>query len=148
MKKITLLLAGLMISGMASAAQLTASGTVTMADCTPLREDVNFNLSAGVQAGVFCTDTVAALAACHTGGKVTQRTVPVKTVPTNEITGVPEHLEPCTTPGTDGCASTAVTGPAMAAASTALGTVNTQYPGGNTCSAAGAETQATVMANQ
>ena len=148
MKKITLLLAGLMVSGMASAVQLTESGNVTMDDCVPLRENVSLNLSAGVGAGAFCTDTVVALAACHTGGKVTQRTVLVKTIPENTTTGVPEHLAPCTTAGVDGCASTVVTGPAMAAASTALGTVNTQYPGGNTCTAAGAEAQATVMANE
>lgn len=148
MKKVTLLLAGLMVSGIASAVQLTESDFVEMTDCNPLNENVRINLSAGVAAGVFCTDTVAALAACHTGGKVTQRTVAVKDVPANAETGVPAHIEPCTTVGTDGCESRAVTGPAMPAASTALGTVNTQYPGGNTCSATAAEAQATVMANE
>lgn len=144
MKKITLLLAGLMISGMASAVTFAdGSGNVTMDGCPPLNEDVRINLSTGVEAGVTCTDTVIALAACHTGGKVSQRTVMVRTVPATAT--VPAHIEPCTA-GSEGCASRAVTGAAMATASTALGTVNTQYPG-TTCSAANAETQATVMAN-
>lgn len=148
MKKVTLLLAGLMVSGIASAVQLGSSDTVKMTDCTPLNENVRINLSAGVVAGVSCTETVAAIAACHTGGKVTQRTVAVRDVAANDDTGVPAHIEPCTNPGTGDCVSRDVTGPAMPAASTALGTVNTQYPGGNTCSKEGAEAQAIVMANE
>ena len=149
MKKITLLLAGLMVSGVASAVTLTQSGSVAMTDCPPLNEDVRLNLSANVQAGVTCTNTVVALAACHTGGKVTQRTVPVVLVPADATTGVPEHYETCDVnaiPAIPGCANTAVTGPAMAAATTAMGTTSTQYPGGDVCTAQGAEDQATVMA--
>lgn len=152
MKKITLLLAGLMASGMASAVQLSGSTTtVTMTACPPLNEDITLNLSTNVQAGVSCGPTnVVALAACHTGGKVTQRTVPVVLVAANATTGVPAHYETCdvnASPAVAGCANTPVTGPAMAAASTAMGTVSTQYPGGASCGAAGAESQAIVMAN-
>ncbi|WP_141123964.1 hypothetical protein [Pseudomonas borbori] len=151
MKKITLLLAGLMVSGMASAVQLTVSGPVTMAACPPINEDVRLNLSSNVQAGVSCSATVVGLSACHTGGKVTQRTVPVVLVAADDTTGVPEHYETCSLtadPAVPGCANTPVTGPAMATATTAMGTVSTQYPGGATCSAAGAEANSTVMIAQ
>jgi hypothetical protein len=151
MKKFTLLLAGLMASGMASAVQLTTSGNVTMTDCPPLNEDIRLNLSSNVQAGVSCGPTnVVALSACHTGGKVTQRTVPVVLVAADEDTGVPEHYETCdlnADPAIAGCANTPVTGPAMPAATTAMGTVSTQYPGGDSCTAAGAESQSTVLVN-
>lgn len=150
MKKITLLLAGLMVSGMASAVQLPTSGRVTMVACPAVNEDVQLNLSASVQAGVFCNavNGVVALSACHTGGKRTQRTVPVVSVAANTTTGVPAHYESCSltaTPAIAGCANTPVTGPAMATATTAMGTVSTQYPGGN-CDAAAAEGNSTVMA--
>lgn len=150
MKKTALILAGLMVSSMASAVQLTQSGRVLMTQCAPLNEDVQLNLSANVQAGVFCnpTNNVVALSACHTGGKLSQRTVPVVTVPENAATGVPEHLESCNlnaNPAVPGCANTPVQGPAMATATTALGTATTQYPGG-ACTAAAAEANSTVMA--
>ena len=148
MKKITLLLAGLMASGMASAVQLPASGRVTMVACPAVNEDVQLNLSSSVQAGVFCnaTNGVVALSACHTGGKRTQRTVPVVSVAATAT--VPAHLESCNlsaSPAIPGCANTPVTGPAMATATTAMGTVSTQYPGG-ACDAASAEVNSTVMA--
>ncbi|UFQ97622.1 hypothetical protein [Pseudomonas wenzhouensis] len=146
MKKITLVLAGLMVSGMASAVQLTQSGSVSMDDCAPLNENVRINLSNNVHAGVTCNANAVALSACHTGGKVTTRSVPVKTVAAVPADGIPEHIVSCTVGAADpDCALEDVVGPAMPSATTILGTVNTQYPGGNTCTAAGAETNSTVM---
>lgn len=146
MKKFTLILAGLMVSGMASAVQLTQSNSVSMEDCAPLNENVRINLSNNVHAGVMCNDNAVALSACHTGGKVTTRSVPVKTIAAVPADGIPEHLVSCTVGAADPeCTLTDVKGPAMPAATTILGTVNTQYPGGGTCTAAGAETNSTVM---
>lgn len=144
MKKIALIFAGLMVSGAASAAQFTSSGPVTMDQCTPLNENVTINLSTGVYAGVACSNTAVALSACHSGGKVTSRTVPVKTIEaTNDI---PEHIVSCVVgPSDPDCALEDVRGPAMPAATTLLGTVNTQYPGGDSCTAEGAEANSTVM---
>lgn len=144
MKKIALALAGLMVSGVASAVQFTASGPVSMNNCAPLNEDVTINLSTGVFAGVTCNATAVALSACHSGGKVTTRSVPVKTIAATA--DVPEHIVSCVVgAGDPDCALEEVRGPAMPAATTLLGTVNTQYPGGDSCTAAGAEANSTVM---
>lgn len=144
MKKLTLVIAGLMFSGAASAVQLDVSGPVTIADCGALNEDVRINLSTGVVAGVDCTPNVIALSACHATGKVTSRTVPIRHVPATVVAPIiPAHIESCTV-GSAGCAVESVAGPAMPTATTALGTVNTQYPGG-TCTDAEAEANSTVM---
>lgn len=145
MKKITLILSGVMLSGAAFAVQLPASGSVTMAQCAPLNEDVRINLSTGVVAGVICNTNAVALSACHGTGKVTSRTVLARDVAADAAAGIPAHIASCTTVGVDGCTERQVVGPAMPSATTRLGTVNTQYPGGNTCTVAGAETNSTVM---
>lgn len=146
MKRITMVCAGLMISGAASAIQLPSSGAVAMNVCPPLNENVRINLSTGVVAGVTCSQTSVALSACHSTGKVTTRSVPVRTVAADATTGVPEHLENCTIDANDAtCVLTPVTGPAMPAATTRLGTVNTQYPGGASCTVGGAESNSQVM---
>lgn len=130
MRKITLLFAGFMASSMAAAVTIENSGeSVTMQDCTLLNEDVAFNLTNGVQAGVACNTAAIVLSACHTGGRTTTRTVDVTTC----NTATPPV---CTT------APAPVTGPAMPTAGTLAGTVISQYPGGGTCSATGAETNA------
>lgn len=145
MKKFALIVAGVMISGAALAVQLPASGAVTMAQCAPLNEDVRVNLSTGVVAGVICNQNAVALSACHGTGKVTNRTVLVRDVAAVPADGIPAHIVSCPTAGVDGCAQRQVTGPAMPSATTRLGTVNVQYPGGLTCTVAGAETNSTVM---
>lgn len=147
MKNITLVLAGLMVSGMASAVQLTESTTVQMNQCQPLNENVRINLSSNVRAGVSCNVSTVALSACHTGGKVTGRTVLLKDVAEDVAAGIPAHKVSCSEEGVDGCTMQTVNGPAMPAATTLLGTVNTQYPGGE-CTAANAETNSTVMLAQ
>lgn len=146
MKKLTLVLAGLMFAGTASAVQLTASGPVTIADCSLLNEDVRINLSTGVVAGVSCTDDVIALSACHSAGKTTSRTVPIREVAATTVAPIiPAHIESCVLDEADAtCVVTPVEGPAMPTATTALGTVNTQYPGTD-CSAGDAESNSTVM---
>lgn len=135
MKKITLLLAGLMASGMASAVQLTgAGGTVQrIPPCdTLLNEDVRINLTTGVEAGVHCNATRIAIATCHTGGRQVGRSAQV-TTPCDQVAN----------PGcTDTVTTSTVTGPAMAYATTNRGTVISGYPGG-ACTAGTAETFAT-----
>lgn len=149
MKKIALVFAGLAVSGMASAVTLNSSGEVTMVDCPLLNEDVTINLSTGVFAGVSCNGTAIALSACHSAGKQTSRTVPVRQVAA--VPGppaIPAHLETCVIdPADPTCVMTQVQGPAMPSATTIQGTVNTQYPGGD-CTAADAEDNATVMLPQ
>lgn len=146
MNKIALIFSGLMFSGMASAVPLAASGPVTMVDCNLLNEDVRINLSTGVFAGVSCNATAIALSACHSAGKQTSRSVPVRDVAA--VAGppaIPAHIETCVIDQADPtCVMRTVTGPAMPAATTLLGTVNTQYPGGQ-CTAAAAEANSTVM---
>lgn len=139
MKKITLLLAGLMASGMASAVQLTATGqTVTRVDCALLNEDVQFNLTANVQAGVDCDAQTIAISTCHIGGRTTsrsaERNIPVgcDTDPQVECTGT-EIIT--------------VTGAAMPTATTAAGTVISDYPGVD-CTAAAAEANATAAVQE
>ncbi|MCG4452030.1 hypothetical protein LJY18_01755 [Pseudomonas sp. MMS21-TM103] len=139
MKKVTLLLVGLMASGMASAVQLAASGAVRIADCALLNEDVAINVSTGVAAGVSCNARAIAVTACHTAGRTTQRSVPVCIDADNNVdTGV-GGLEDCTT-----TAPAVTTGPAYASATTLAGTVTSQYPGGAACTAALAEARATA----
>ncbi|CAL95970.1 hypothetical protein [Azoarcus olearius] len=134
MKKISFLIAGLLISGVASAVQLTTSGQVRMTDCALLNEDVQINVTSGVVAGVGCNARAIAITTCHTAGRTTSRTVNVcANTDGDPNTGVGGN-EDCTQTQT-------TTGPAVASATTLAGTVTPQYPGG-TCSAGTAETQA------
>lgn len=146
MKKFGLIFAGLLLSGTASAVQLQSSGNVTMEDCNLLNENVRINLSTGVVAGVSCNNVAIALSACHTGGKQTTRRVAVRDVAAVQgPPAIPAHIETCVIDANDAtCVMRDVTGPAMPAATTLLGTVNTQYPGG-VCDTASAEANSTVM---
>lgn len=135
MKKITLLLAGLMASGMASAVELTATGQqVTRVDCPLLNEDVTFNLTANVQAGVDCDTQTIAISACHIGGRTTSRSAERNT----PVGCGPAPAVPCT-----GTEVVQVTGAAMPTATTAAGTVLSEYPGVD-CDAGAAEANATA----
>lgn len=146
MKKITLLIAGLMVSGLASAAtQLTATGQLTLVDCpgtvnSPLLEDVTITLSNGVEAGFACDDAVVVMSACHTAGRTTARSAVVNT-PAG--CGVGPNPVACT-----GTTTQQVTGPSFPTASTSGGTVRAEYPvasvtGG--CTAGNAETFANTQ---
>ena len=150
MKKITLLLAGLMASGLASAVQFPTTGQLRIGDCTNLNEDVTINLTTGVVAGVSCTDARVAIAACHTSGMVKTRTPGRKTIQVPDTSDgaaagatVDEEVD-CKISAADAdCVATPVNGAAFATATTARGTVNTQYPGGGACTdAARADTVA------
>ena len=144
MKKFIFVVAGLMASSVASAVQLSASGPVTMANCTLLNEDVTINLSTGVNAGVSCSPSIIAMSACHTAGKQTSRTVNLRSITLEDSRGVEVTRKvPCTLNVDEGCATETVTGPATPTASTEEGTVVSQYPGGNECTAAVAEGNAT-----
>lgn len=139
MKKITLILAGLMASGMASAVQLPGSGLIplTAANCDVLlNEDVRINLTTGVVAGATCTAVRVAIATCHTAGRQASRSANVKTCDTPDDPATPANEEV-------NCrdVSTPVTGPAMAGATSSRGTVTSAYPAG-ACTAITAETQA------
>ena len=144
MKKITIALAGLLFAGSASAIQLGASGIVAAADCLPLNEDVRINLTTGVVAGVTCNATAVAMAACHTGGRVSSRSVGQKQgvigqdANGNDITGT---ITCAVTAADPACVANTVSGPAMAFASSGAGTATTLYPAG-ACTAATAEARA------
>lgn len=134
MKKITLLLAGLMVSSMASAVQFENSGLLTQTDCTNLNENVSINLTTGVVAGVTCTPTRVTVAACHTNGMVKSRQalrVPVTTQ--DPDTGDDVVTETPCTAGSTGCREIPVTGAAIAGASTTRGTTNTVFPNAGAC---------------
>lgn len=149
MKKITLLLAGLMASGMASAVPFGSTGQLTQTACNNLNENVTINLTTGVVAGVTCTGARVAIAACHSSGMLKSRQMPRKDVTedvtdsdTGAVTQVTTQVS-CTISTTDPtCAATPVSGAAVASASTTRGTVNTIYPGTGACTAAKAETAA------
>lgn len=140
MKKITLLIAGLMVSGIVSAEPFAASGPLRQGNCANLNEDVTINLTSGVVAGVSCTALRVAIATCHTSGMVKSRTVGTKTIAgPNDAQGNPTTVTVSCSIGTadPACAGTPVTGPAIANASTTRGTVTNSYStGGGTCSAA------------
>lgn len=138
MKKITLLFAGLMVSGMVSAEPFAASGPLRQGNCANLNEDVTINLTSGVVAGVSCTTARVAIATCHTSGMVKSRTVGTKVVVV-DVNGTPTNQTvSCSIGAADPtCAGTPVTGPAIANASTTRGTVTNSYStAGGTCSAA------------
>lgn len=137
MKKITLFLAGVMASGMVSAVEFDKSGLLKMTDpgCDALlNENVNINLSSGVNAGAICGATGIALAACHTGGRTTSREVEMLIADPQDATKLisqsPKKYE-------------TVTGPAVATASTFQGTVVSTYPKADKCTAKVSETAAT-----
>lgn len=135
MKKLALLLIGLMSSGMASAIQYTDTGPFQMNQCALLNEDVTVTLTNGVEAGIDCNTTtnIIALAACHTAGRTATRSQDVTTCETVN--------------GTESCTTTVdvVEGAAIPVASTRRGTVMTQYPGA-ACTAGAAEGLATSEA--
>lgn len=146
MKKISIAVIGLMISGMASAIQLPSSGSVPVTTCDNLNEDVAINLTTGVVAGVSCTPARVALSACHTGGMLKSRSVGRKTInvdvtdpTTGAVTPTPTVVS-CTVGTADpACASVAVQGAAVPSATTTRGTVSTEYPGTGSCTVAVAE---------
>lgn len=146
MKKISLAVAGLLFSGLASAVQLTASGLVPVTVCDNLNEDVTLNLTTGVVAGVSCTASRVAFAACHTAGMLKSRSVGQKDVTTDVTdpeTGATTPVTTtvsCTVGSADtACQSVAVTGAAVPSATSTKGTVNNQYPGTGVCTATVAE---------
>jgi hypothetical protein len=143
MKKITLLRAGLMVCGMASAEPFTASGPLRVGNCANLSEDVNITLTTGVVAGVSCTTARVAIATCHTSGMVKNRTVGTKTVnvdvtdpDTGVVTPTPTVLSCAIGAADPACAGTPVTGPTIANASTSRGTVTNSYTSVGACTAA------------
>ncbi|MFT3759797.1 hypothetical protein [Thauera sp.] len=143
MKKLSVLLIGLMASGLTFAqvatgtVPLAGSGPVTIDQCGLLNENVTINLSTGVNAGVNCTATRVAISACHLGGRTVARQVDR---PTPEGCGVPDpdtgDVTECT-----GTERVTATGAAMATATTLAGTVIPVYPG-QACSANQAATTA------
>lgn len=137
MKKISLLFAGLLVCGYASAVQFKVSGTLLDTDCALLNESVKLNLSKDVVAGAACNAKAIAFTACHTAGRTTQRTAPKCTDTDGDATTGLAGKEDCSATETE-----QVTGAAVASATTLAGTVTPQYPGA-TCSVNIAEAQAT-----
>lgn len=150
MKKISIVIAGLLFSGAASAVQFPQTGPLLQQECANLNEDVTIGLTNGVVAGVNCRAVASgtlqarvAIAACHTGGmqksrSTTQRIIPATdTEPASTVTG-------CVT-GSEGCTVVPVTGASVPGATTLAGTVNIAYPGTGACTAATAETQAGTL---
>lgn len=142
MKKLSVLLMGLVFSGAAFSQVATGTVALTGTDfvrtntCGLLNEDVRINLTTGVEAGVDCAANRIAMAACHTGGRTVSRSTTVVTnAPCGGVNPDNSAQPACET------ATQTVTGPAMAGASTANGTVISLYPGG-ACSAAAAVTNA------
>jgi hypothetical protein len=134
MKKLALMILGVMAAGVVHAQALTGSGVVTRVTCTLLNEDVNINLSNNVMAGVACDTTQIVISTCSLGGRTADRSA--------------ERNTPvgCDTDVNVDCTGTevyTVTGAEMPTATTQYGTVVKQYPG-TTCddAAANAETYA------
>lgn len=143
MKKITLLFAGLLASGLASAVPFASTGQLQMGVCNNLNEDVSINLTTGVVAGVSCTANRVAIAACHTAGMVKSRSVGQKTIQVPDTSAgaaagaTVGQIVACSIGAADpDCTGTPVSGAAFATATTTRGTVNTTYPGGGACTTA------------
>ncbi|MGE6660168.1 hypothetical protein ACQKEK_05430 [Pseudomonas sp. NPDC077408] len=139
MKKLTLLIAGLMASGMASAVTFEQSGSLKMTDCAPLlNENVQINLSTGVVAGASCNTAGIALAGCHTSGRTTAREVEV-------LVASPDPTAPTgTMVSQNPKVYKTAKGPAVATGSTFQGTVVSLYPEAAACTTAVAEAAATT----
>lgn len=136
MKKITLLVACVMASGMAHAVKFETSGLLKMTDTNCdllLNENVSLQLSASVKAGASCSTTGIAMAACHTAGRTTSREVEVLIADPNDATKLISQ-----TPKV----YKTQTGPAVATGSTFQGTVVPTYPAATACDATVAETAA------
>lgn len=137
MKKISIAVAGLLFSGLASAVQLTSSGLLPVTACDNLNEDVNISLTTGVVAGVSCTADRVAFAACHTAGMLKSRSVGRKQIENPDVNVGGQITVSCTVGSADpACVSTPVQGAAVATATSIRGTVNTEYPGTGACNAA------------
>lgn len=137
MKKIILLLAGLVASGAASAAIPLNAGNndVQMADCNLFASDIVVTLSQNVVGGMKCDEAnnFVAVSVCHTRGLVSERSAVVTKNAEGDVI--------CTVvAGTEDCVET-VTGSAFPTATTADGTVGSQFPG-NTCNATNVEAHA------
>lgn len=139
MKKITLLIAGLMASSMASAVQFPANGLLTQTDCNNLNENVSITLTTGVVAGVTCAAGRVGIAACATNGMVKSRQA-LRVQQTDNSTNPPTVTEVACVAGTAGCREIPVTGAAFAGASTVRGTTSTVFPNAGVCSVGLAET--------
>lgn len=152
MKKLSIVIAGLMFSGAAFAVQFPATGPLLQQECANLNEDVTLTLTNGVVAGVNCRAAAAgvvarvAIAACHTGGMQKSRSTTQRIVPADPavVGSVATTVTGCAT-GSTGCTVVPVTGASMPGATTLLGTVNIAYPGTGACTAAAAETQAGTL---
>lgn len=156
MKKLYMVIAGLMFSGAASAVQLAGSGTVNQVQCPNLNEDVSINLTTGVQAGVACRAATGsgatlvparvAIAACHASGMQKSRTITSKTVAAVPPATEPTIVTGCVVGAADPtCEQSTAVGAAMPGATTLAGTVNIGYPGTGECTAAIAETHAGTL---
>jgi hypothetical protein len=154
MKKLYIVIAGLMFSGAASAVQFGATGTLNRVDCQNLNEDVRINLTAGVVAGANCRfgstnpaqpDRVA-IAACHSAGMQKSRSITQKTIAAVPPATQPTIVTGCTVGTSDPtCAVVQATGAAVPSATTLAGTVNIEYPGSGACTAGVAETVAGTL---
>lgn len=128
MKKIELFATGLcvfMMSGFASAAYPELAGgtnNINMVDCNLLANDVKIVLSNNVVGGVQCNtdDNFVALSVCHTAGLTASRSAVV----TEDANG----NTICTVGPDEKCVET-VTGASFPTATSARGTVSSQFPG-------------------
>ena len=140
MKKIALLIAGLMASTASMAAVTTqqlagGQNAVTMVTCDLLANDITITLTSNVTGGFACdnTNNVVALSVCHTKGLTADRSAVV----TQNADGSPK----CTIiQGSETCVET-VTGSSFPSATTENGTVTSHFPGA-TCTTAETETYA------
>jgi len=137
MKKIFLVLATLatlMVSNSALAAFTLNGGTndYRLTDCSLLANDIDIVLTSNVIGGVQCdtANNFIALSVCHTSGLVTERSAVV--LDTNG-----DGTQDCTVTETEDCVQT-VSGAQFPTATTANGTVTSQYPQ-QTCNATNVE---------
>lgn len=143
MKKIALVVFGVLASAAAHAVPFENSGAFRMTDCALLNENVQINLSAGVRAGVICNAaTGVAIGTCHIGGRTAAREVEVL-VPSQDPNAPAGTLVSQNPP-----VFATRTGPVVATASTRQGTVVPLYPAGQACTSAIAEAQATTRLAQ
>ena len=129
-QKMLIGLVGLMASSGAFAVypDLTAGGNpILVTECPQLANDINITISDGVLGSLDCDndDTIVGLAVCHTTGLTTNRSATESADANGDCpAGFTADTERST------CVST-VSGPAFPYATTASGTVKSDYPGGD-----------------
>lgn len=140
MKKFAIILAGLMFTGIASAADKaldSGNNAIILTDCSLLANDITIGLTSNVTGYMSCDDVTknhVAISLCHTKGLTSTRSAVVTTV---------DGVATCTISSTENCVQS-TGGAVFPSVTTEDGTVRQEYPGDN-CTQANTLTRAQAL---